>query len=139
MIFRQMKTHTLSLWVLLLSMALLCTQGVTLHVHSLDHDQQHSHASSGAATGHSHLSKPHLSTDVSHAAYHNEIVSELDISPDTLQKKVSGSVLTLVLLVAVQVLLFPGFFQRLFHRHRDRNVVFSWRYLFSPPLRAPPL
>ncbi|NOX92308.1 MAG: hypothetical protein GXP18_07630 [Gammaproteobacteria bacterium] len=142
MIFRQIKTCALSLWVLLLSVALLCAQNVTLHVHSLghDHEQQHAHASSGMMlAGPSSLSAPHLSSDLSHAGYHNEIVSELDASPDVLLKKVSGSVLVSALWLTVLALLLPGFSQRLFHRHRDRAVTFSWRYLFSPPLRAPPI
>jgi len=129
----------LSLWVLLLSVALLCAQGVTLHVHSLGHDHQHAHTASGIPAGLSSLSAPHLSSDLSHAGYHNEIDSERDASPDVLLKKVFGSMLMLALLALVLALLFPGFYQQSFHRHRDRGVVFSWRYLFSPPLRAPPL
>jgi len=138
MIFRQIKTCTVSLWALLLSVALLCAQSVTLHVHGSGHDHQHAHTASGLPVERATLSMPHLSSDLSHAEYHNEMVSERDASPDALQKKVSGSMLTLALLIMVLAVLFPGFTQRSFHRHRDRGVVFSWRYLFSPPLRAPP-
>ncbi len=139
MISRQMKTCVLSLWVLVLSVTLLCAQGVTLHVHSLGHDQQHTHTSSEAVPGHSHLSEVHLSTDVSHAEYHNEVASELDMSPDVLPKKVSSSVLVLALLIPILALFLSGVYQRLFRRYYDRSVVFPWRYLFSPPLRAPPI
>jgi len=141
MIFRQIKTHALSIWVLLLSVALLGTQGVTLHVHSLghDHDSQHAHTSSGVLVESPSLSVPHLSSDLSHAGLHNEVVSELDANPDVLLKKVFSSVLALALLAAVLAVPVPGFYQLSFHRHRDREGVFSSRYLFSPPLRAPPI
>lgn len=147
MIFRQTKTRTLFLWVLLLSLALLCAQGVKLHVHELGHghghdhkhDLQHSHIDPGFAAEHSHLSEAHLSTDISHGDHHDELVSELDASPDGLLKKVSTSILALALFATVLTLLFPGFYQLIFLRHRDKGVILSWQYLLSPPLRAPPL
>jgi hypothetical protein len=145
MIFRQTETRPLFLWILLLSIALLCAQGVTLHVHDLGHgldrkhDLQHSHIDSEFVAEHAHLSEAHLSTDVSHGDHHDELVSELDASPDGLLKKVSTSVLTLALFAAVLALLFPHFYQLTFLRRRDKDVILSWRYLLSPPLRAPPL
>ena len=142
-LFRQTKKRTLFLWTLLLSMALLCAQSVKLHVHSLDHDhdqnQQHSHITTVPASNHSHLSDAHLSTDVSHGDHHDEVVSELDASPYGLLKKVSDSVLTLALLTTVFTFLLAGFYHHTFHHRRDKNIVLAWRYLFSPPLRAPPL
>lgn len=139
--FRQTKKHTLFLWILLLSTVLLCAQGVKLHVHSFghDHDQRHSHIALEVEVEHSHLSEVHLSTDVSDDDHHDEAVSELDLSPSGLLKKVSNSVLTLALLATVLTLLFPGFYQQIVHRRRDKDVFLPWRYLLSPPLRAPPL
>lgn len=142
-LLRQMKKRTLFLWVFLLSTALLCAQGVKLHVHSFgqehDHDQQYSHIAAEAVAEHSHLSEAHLSTDISHGDHHDEVVSELDASPDGLLKKVSSNILTLALLATVFILLLPTFYQQTFHRRRDKNSFLPWRYLFSPPLRAPPL
>lgn len=138
-LFRQTKKRNLFLWALLLSIALLCAQGVKLHVHSLDHDQQHSHIATEAAAEHSHLSEAHLSTDVSHSDHHDEVVSELDVSSHGLLKKVSSSVLTLALLVTMFALLLPAFYRQTFHRRRDIDTILPWRYHLSPPLRAPPL
>lgn len=139
--FRETKKRTLYLWTILLSLALLCAQGVKLHTHDLDHnhDQQHGHTPSEAAVEHSHLSEAHLSTDVSHDDHHDEMTSELDANPNGLLKKVSNSVLTLALLATVFILLFPGFYQQIFHRRRGKAIFIPWRYLLSPPLRAPPL
>ncbi|NOX43621.1 MAG: hypothetical protein GXP19_07805 [Gammaproteobacteria bacterium] len=141
-----MKKRTLFLWTLLLSMVLLCAQGVKLHVHSLDHDydQTHSHIAAEAAAKHSHLSEAHLSTDISHGDHHDEMVSEVDVSPygllkKGLLKKVSTSALTLALLATVVILLFAGFYQQIYHRRRAKDFIFRWRYLLFPPLRAPPL
>ena len=135
--FRQTKKRTLFLWALFLSVALLCAQGVKLHVHSLDHDQQHSHIAAEAE--HSHLSEAHLSTDISHGDHHDEVVSELDVTASGLLKKVSSNSLTLALLVTVFAFLLPAFYQQTFHRRRDKDALLPWRYHLSPPLRAPPL
>jgi hypothetical protein len=139
--FRQTTKRTLFLWALLLSIALLCAQGVKLHVHSIDHDhdRQHSHIAAEAVAEHSHLSEAHLSSDVSHGDHHDEVVSELDVSPDGLLKKASSNVVVLALLAAVFTLLLPGLYQQIFHRRRDKDAILPWRYLLSPPPRAPPL
>jgi len=125
----------------LLSIALLCAQGITLHVHNLghEHDQQHDHLAAELAVKHSHLSETHLSTDASHGDHHAEVVSEFGASPDGLLKKISYNVLTLALLATVLALLFPSFYQLIFPRRRDIGVIFAWQYRLSPPLRAPPL
>lgn len=147
-IFRKMKKRSLLLWTLLLSMALLCAQGVKLHVHSLDqeHDQElrHSHIAVEITTGHSHtdhshLSKAHLSTDISHSDHHEEMISELDVTPYGLMKKVSSYVLTLALLTALLALLVPGYYRQVIRHDRIKDSYLSWRYHLSPPLRAPPL
>ncbi|MEN8180010.1 MAG: hypothetical protein ABFS39_15520 [Pseudomonadota bacterium] len=138
--FRQTTKRTSFLWALLLSVALLCAQGVKLHVHSIDHDhdQRHGHMTTEAAE-HSHLSEAHLSSDVSHGDHHDEVVSELDASPDGLLKKVSSNVFMLALLATVFSLLLLGFYQHAFHRRSDNDAILPWRYLLSPPSRAPPL
>lgn len=139
--FRQATKSTSLLWALLLSVTLLCAQGVKLHVHGIDHnyDQQHSHIAVEAVAEHSHLSEAHLSSDVSHGDQHDEVVSELDASPDGLLKKVSSNLFMLALLASVFSLLFPGFYQQAIHRRSDNDAILPWRYLLSPPPRAPPL
>lgn len=138
-LFLQPKKRTLFLWTLFLSIALLCAQGVKLHVHSLDHDhdQQHSHITAKAK--HSHLSEAHLATDISHGDHHDEVVLELDVSSSGLLKKVSSNSLTLALLVTVFALLFSAFYQQTLHRRHNKYAILPWRYHLSPPLRAPPL
>ena len=142
-LFRQIKKPTLYLWTLLLSVALLCAQGVRLHVHSSgqehEHDLQHSHIAIEVIAKHSHLSEIHLSTDTSHIDHHDEVLSEIDTSPDGFLKKVSSNILTLALLVTLFTLLLVGFNQQILLRYQDKDAIFTWRYLFSPPLRAPPL
>ncbi len=127
-LFRQTQKQTLFLWTLLLSVALLCAQGVKLHVHNLDHDhdQQHSHIAAETIAEHSHLSEVHLSTDISHGDNHDEVLSELDVSAYGLLKKVSNSVLTLALLVSVFALLLPAFYRQTFHRRRDKDAILPW-------------
>ena len=64
--FRKTKPRSLLLWILLLSIALLCAQSVTLHVHGLDHgsdhelNQLHDNIAPELMSEHSHLSETHL-------------------------------------------------------------------------------
>ncbi len=140
-IFRQLKKPTLYLWVLLLSVSLLCTQSVKLHVHNFgpehDHDQQYNPIATEAVTQHSHLSEVHLSTDISHINHHDEVLLELDANPVGFLKKVSSNILTLALLTTLFTLLLVGFYQQILLRYRKKVAIFPRR--FSPPLRAPPL
>ncbi len=141
MIFWRTKKRTLFLLSILLSIAILCAQGVKLHVHSLDHDheQQHSNISSLGVAEHSDMSLAHLSADISHTDHHDEAVSEIDASPDGLLKKGASNIPEMALLAAIFTSLLLGFYQHTFHRRRDNEAIFRWRYHFSPPLRAPPL
>lgn len=143
LIFSHPKKRVLFLWTLLLSMAMLCAQGVKLHVHDLDHhhqqNQQHSHTVAEVDAEHSHFSIAHLSTDTSHIDHHDELVSELDVSPDSLLQKISNSVLPLVLFSFVIILFFAVFFRPIAYLYQGNTASSPWRYLFSPPQRAPPL
>jgi len=136
---RHMKKPTLYVWAFLLSVALLCAQSVKLHVHNfVDHDQQDNHITTELVTPHSHLSELHLSVDVSHIDHHDEVLLELDASPDGLLKKLGNNILTLALLASLFSLLLVGFYQQILRRYRDNEAIIPWRYHFSPPLRAPP-
>lgn len=137
--FRQTSKRTLFLWTLLLSIALLCSQGIKLHVHNLDHNHEHSHAGLQSTTDHSQLSKVHLSTDITHEDHHDEVMSEIDISLYGFMKKVSNGLLTLALFVTLFTLLYTGFYRKTFYRRSNKIVLIPWRYINSPPLRAPPL
>lgn len=139
--FREMNKGKLFAWIVLLSMGLLCAQNVKIHSHNLDHDhfQKHGHNSIENTAEHSHLAKAHLSTDISHADHHDEVVSETDVSPNALLKNISSQVLTLALLVTALTLHFPKFYQYLSYRRHNDDIRLLRRYQHSPPLRAPPL
>jgi len=137
--FRQTKKRTLFLWTLLLSIALLSAQGIKLHVHSLDHNQEYDHISIESLVDHSKISKVHLSTDVTHEDHHDGITSELDVSYYGFMKKVSNSVLTLVFFFILFTLFFISSYRQIFYRRRNNIAMLPWRYINSPPLRAPPL
>lgn len=140
-IFHQMKKRTLLLWVVLLSITLLCVQSMTLHIHAFDqdHEQGYSHIPEEAVNEHSHLTEAHLSTDISHDYHHDEIMSEIDVNQDALMKKVSSNVIVLAFFSIVITILLSNIFLRIFYRHRNDNINIPFRYLLSPPLRAPPL
>ena len=140
-IFHQMKKRTLFLWVVLLSITLLCVQSMTLHIHAFDqdHEQGYSHIGEEAVNEHSHLTEAHLSSDISHYYHHDEIMSEIDVNQDALMKKVSSNVIVLAFFSIVITILLSNIFLRIFYRHRNDNINIPWRYLLSPPLRAPPL
>jgi len=146
-----MKRPTLYLWVALLCVALLCAQGVRLHVHSFgqEHDhvinQQHDydHTVAEAKAKHAHLSKIHLTTDISHIDHHDEVLSELDVNPEgflnkSFLNKISNDNLLLAVLVTLFALLLIGFYRQRLSRYQDKNMIFLKQYLFFPPLRAPP-
>jgi hypothetical protein len=122
-------------WVLLLSLALLCAQGLKLHSHHIDH----THTTSESAIQHTHASEFHLSVDVSHAGHHHEAVSELDLGLNALPQKNSVKVLTLAFLVTILVLYLSSTYLLSCSRRRSRQVNVVWRCHFFPPLRAPPL
>jgi hypothetical protein len=138
--FREMNNAKLFAWIVLLSMGLLCAQNVKIHSHNLDHNhfQEHGHHSIETTAEHSHLAKAHLSTDISHADHHDEVVSETDASPNALLKNISSQGLVIALLIAVLTLLFPRPYQYLSYRRRDDDTYLPRRYLHSPTLRAPP-
>ncbi len=140
--FRRIDRPTLLLWSLLLSLLLLCSQGATLHLHSLDHGQDkhlsHAHATD-EASDHTHLSKAHYAHDSSHDEHHDVVLSEVDVSPNGVLKKLSNNTLTLALFALLFTLLLSGSLRQVVHRHRENRLAPLERYLLSPPLRAPPL
>lgn len=141
-LFRRTKKSTLYIWVILLSIALVCAQGVKLHVHAIDHDhhQQHNHDSlldQFPTAEHTHISITHLSADASHSNHHDQVIYESDACPDCLLTKISSK-LPLTALLAVLFMLLLGVFRQTYVRRREVFVFFSRRCHFTPPLRAPP-
>ncbi len=149
MIFRKIKKETLFPWAILLSMAILCAQCVKLHVHDTNHDfgQQHGPLTAndvegeavGEVEGHSHLTVAHLSADTSHADHHDEVLSEVDASPDVFLNKVANNIPVLALLAGILILCLLAIYRYPIHRRRHNDALSFWRYYHSPPLRAPPL
>jgi hypothetical protein len=134
--FRRTHRRTLLLWSLLLSLSLLCGQGIKLHVHNLDHDESivHTHA----ASDHSRLSRAHYARDTSHSEHHDVVVSDVDVTPDGVWKKLSSNTLTLALLTLLFMLVLSVPSRQWVHRYRESKSILFRRYLLSPPLRAPP-
>ena len=133
------------MWSLLLSLALLCAQGVKLHVHHLDHghdnhpNNYHSHIHAIDKAGdHDHLSKAHFTHDTSHNDHHDGVVSEVDISPDGVLKNANYSVFALALFALFFTLVIFVSSRQLVQRCRESKLILRSYYLLSPPLRAPP-
>ena len=131
----------ITLWAILLSVALLGAQDVKLHVHDLGHDhgQQHGHIPAEGTAGHTHLSDAHLSTDISHVDHHEEIASEVNAGQEGLLAKISSNILLLAILASALIVFLPVFYRYTFHRRHEIDTDIPWRYHISPPLRAPPL
>lgn len=142
---RKMKKSSLVFWVILLSIALLSAQGVMLHVHAVDHDhhqrQTHNHDSlldQQPTAEHTHISIAHLSADTSHSDHHDRVIYENDACPDCLLTKISHKAPVTALIFMLFILLLTGVCRQSYKRRRDDNIHFSWRFHFTPPLRAPP-
>jgi len=139
--FRRINKRTLLLWSLLLSLSLLCAQGVSLHAHSLDHEHDgyhnHTHAI-GEANDHTHISKAHFTHDTSHNDHHDGVASEIDVSPDGLLKH-SNTVFAIALVVFLFTLITFVCSRQLLHYCRESKLIPHRHYVISPPLRAPPL
>ncbi len=139
--FRRINRRRLLQWSLLLSLLLLCSQGATLHVHNLDHGHdghlQHTHTTDEGGA-HTRLSKAHYAHDRSHAEYHDNIVSEVEVAPEGVLKSLSSKILTLALLAILFTLLLPAPSRQLPHRRRESRLTLHRHHLLSPPLRAPP-
>jgi len=139
--FRQINKWTLLLWSSLL-LVWLCVQGTTLHVHLLDHSHSghhdHSHAA-GETSDHTHVAKLHFSHDASHHEHHENVISEVEISPEGVSKNLSAKLLTFALFAFIFTTLFFASRRTIVQRHWETSLLDLGRYIVSPPLRAPPL
>lgn len=144
-VFRKMNKRTLLQIVLLLSVILLSGQSVTLHIHGLEQDHKHEieqtsiHTSVQPAIDHSHLSKIHFANDSSHDFDHDEFISGFDVNDNAFFNKISNNTLLVALLSIVINFFVAVFCLKIFYRYRDEDIIYPFRYVFAPPLRAPPL
>ncbi len=143
-LFRKTKKSILLYWVILLSIALVSAQGVTLHVHAVDHTHHHHHKHDSlpdqlTTAEHTHISIAHLSVDSSHSSHHNRVLFESDACPDCLLTKISSKVPLAALLSVLFVLLMVGVSRQTYQNRRDDIFLFLFWSHFTPPLRAPPV
>ncbi len=133
--FRRINNRTLLGLSLLLSLALLCAQGVRMHVHELD--SSHSHLID-KTDGHENLSKAHFAHDTSHSEGHDNVVSEVDISPAGLLKNLYNNISVIAIFALFITLFWFVSAPQLMQYQRERKPIVHRYYAFSPPLRAPP-
>ena len=137
--FRQLQKPTSLLWTLVLSITILCAQGVKLHVHNFDHEHGSHHDQIDIGNiDHLHGHEIHLANDVSHIDHHEGSIPELDVSPDGLLKKVSNSVLALAALALFLIVFVPRLTRETFQQYYYSKLRLSRPCYYSPPLRAPP-
>ncbi|MCU7834480.1 MAG: hypothetical protein KZQ83_04420 [gamma proteobacterium symbiont of Taylorina sp.] len=133
-----------------MSVILLSGQSVTLHIHGLEQDHKHEieqtsiHTSVQAAIDHSHLSKIHFANDSSHDFDHDDLVydelfSGFDVNDNAFFNKISNNTLLVALLSIVINFFVAVFCLKIVYRYRDEEFIYPFRYVFAPPLRAPPL
>ena len=138
--FRHANQQKVWVWGILLSL-LVMGQGVTLHVHDLDHSHSHHQQVIDEAEHHDHhhINNLHFAIDGSHADHHDESVTEIDITPNGIVKLVISQMLIAFALIFF-LLILPirsNILGRL-HVGNEASFVRSLCYLLSPPLRAPP-
>ena len=138
--FRKTKKSTLYLWVILLSVALLSSQSVKLHVHNVGHDHHtHHHPDALELDDHQHVSIAHLSLDDSHSDHHDQLFYESNACPDCLLTKISNNVHSLAVLALLFTLLLFGLCRHVYFSRRDSQPTDRRWPHFTPLLRAPPL
>ncbi len=139
---RQINRRTQLLLGLLFSLSLLCSQGVDLHVHELDHAHDryldHNHTA-GETCDKKHFSQAHSAHDLSHQEHHEGAIYGIDANPDSTLKKISNFPIVLALFILLFVILLIGPSRPLIYRRLEYHHRLYDRHLLSPPLRAPPL
>lgn len=141
--FRRINKWTLLLWSSLL-LVWLCVQSTTLHVHLLDHSHNHGglldhNHEEGEVNDHTHVAKLHFSHDASHDSHHDNVMSEVEISPEGVAKNLSVKLLTFALFAFLVTTLFFNQCRLIVQRNQENTPLDFERYVVSPPLRAPPL
>ena len=142
-VFRQAKKPTLLFWSLLLSLALLCAQGVKLHAHNLDHEHDNHHRyghihAVDEVNAHSYLSRTPFADESSHGDHQDDVVSESNTTPARLVKSSFNNVFAIAVFAFIFTLVGFTCSRQLVQRCRERQPILKSYYLLSPPLRAPP-
>ncbi|MDF1644402.1 MAG: hypothetical protein P1U80_09480 [Pseudomonadales bacterium] len=138
--FRRINQRTLLLWSLLLSLSLLCAQGVGLHAHSVGHghDERQNHIDAADwVEDHAYMGKAHFVHDRSHNDHHDGSASEIDLSPNGLLKNFQN-IFVLALIVFFIAVVTSLCSRHLIRRNRENEFTPHRYYTLSPPLRAPP-
>jgi hypothetical protein len=140
---RQHRKPIFSLWIIMMSIMLLCAQNLQFHVHNLDHPpspQQHDSEVEMHSGEHGQSAMKHLSIDSSHADHHDLLVVEMDARPDTILKQLFRNGLSVALFALIFSLLILGIYTQYVPRTRRRTIfVPIRRFHLFPLLRAPPL
>jgi hypothetical protein len=140
---RQHRKPILFLWIVMISIMLLCAQNLQFHVHSLAHHeplQQHDSLIEMSNGEHGQVAMKHLSIDSSHADHHDQSVVEMDASPEAIIKQLSMNGALAVLFALIFTLIILGFYALYVPRTRSlTNFVPLRRFHLFPLLRAPPL
>ena len=128
--------------IVCLSIALLLSQTFKAHVH-LHHDN---------FSGSAHQHTVDLHVDINHSDHNetNDILhhedalnhqnhAEIDVSSESLVKKIKQTDLSVLLFLIIAFVLFTPRIQRDCKRYLCKAKPISLYYLFQPPLRAPPV
>ena len=125
------------MWVVILSLMLLWSQGVRLHVHSYAHEHERLSASDRHCAL-DHGSEVHLAIAAQDAEHHADVMSELDISPEGIPAH-AGVQLFVWGLLTILILFEPLIRKGLVIPRHTIHWRLPWRFhVLSPPLRAPP-
>lgn len=115
------------IWVMYLAVALVFVQGVRLHAHTYAHE---------ASTGHGQPAKVH--SDFSTSDEHTEVTAQIDLTTQSMLKKLtSGSLIIALLVVAIVFLSLNSMQCRVWLPNR-RAPFTPRRGCQPPPLRGPP-
>ena len=140
---RQPRKPVFFLWIVMISIMILCTQNLQFHVHSLDHPeplQQHDSQIEMHNIEHGQFAMKHLSIDSSHVDHHDLSVVEMDASPQTILKQLTMNGASVALFALIFTLILSGFYALYVPgTHSLISFVPIRRFHLFPLLRAPPL
>lgn len=125
----------------MLSVALLFSQNLQVHVHSMDHAPLSDHETlvSALEINHDHSAVKHLTNDSSHEDHHYGVIYEMSASPDSLVQQLLldvSSVDLYVLLIILLMLRTPCCTRLEMFLRADK--LFRRSFYLTPLLRAPP-
>lgn len=111
-----------------LVIALVCIQGMRLHMHTYSH---------AATPDHAHLGQAHFAYSTSEAE-HSDEVGTIDLSQQGLLKKLSLGALAIALLMTILVLWLPRRCVHVLRRHNPTALFLPGYISLPPPSCGPP-